>query len=171
VVRIGRRRPEEIAAAARIATNFNGTLQGKPADGSRRLSRLPAQIAASSSPMLAPTSVRINAAPKNALTLPERLGARLTTPTTKAADVEARKAADACQSPLVSDAACHSSESTAETTPICIAAKSVFLKHAMQAITPGTQPASGRLSGTTTGHTHPLQVLSSSGLLRLVTDR
>jgi hypothetical protein len=67
--------------------------------------------------------------------------------------------------------ASHLKGSTAETTPICIAAKSVFLKHAMQEITPGTQPTSGRLSGTITGHTHLRQVLSSSGLLRLVTDR
>jgi hypothetical protein len=152
VVRIGRRRPEEIASAARIATNFNGTLQGKPVDGSRRLSRLPAQIVANSSRMLARMSARINVAPKNAPALPERLGASLTTPTTKAADVEARKAADACQSPLVSDAACHSSESTAETMQTCIAARSVFFTHAMQAITPGTQPISARLSGTMAGH-------------------
>jgi hypothetical protein len=114
---------------------------------------------------------RPSAALSNARTHAESLGERLTWPTTKKVAAEAPKPADGCQGPPASDAASHLNGSMAETTPICIAAKSVFLKHAMQAITPGTQPTSGRLSGTTTGHTHPRQVLSSSGLLRLVTDR
>jgi hypothetical protein len=121
--------------------------------------------------MSAQTSVRTNAARKNAVTPPERFGEKLTTPITRAAAVEARNAKDACQNQAVGDVACHSSKNTAETMQTCIAARSVFLKHAMQAITPGTQPTSGRLYGIALGRTLLRQAQGSSSLLRLATNR
>jgi hypothetical protein len=113
-----------------------------------------AVIAGSSSPTSVPTSAKTNAAHESALTHAGRLGERLTTPITRPASSDARKPADACRSQSASDAAWRLGESTAEMMQTCIAARSVFLTHATQAITPGTQRISEKLYGIGSGHTH-----------------